>query len=433
IRDGGVIATGYDAELDELRGISENAGEHLLAIETRERERTGISTLKVGFNRVHGYYIEIPRTHSDKAPTEYVRRQTLKNAERFITPELKTFEDKALSAKSRALAREKHLYEQLIRTLQDELKALQSCARALATLDVLSNFAERAQSLRFCPPKLVSQREITIRDGRHPVVEQLLDGPFVPNDLTLNDERHMLIITGPNMGGKSTYMRQAALIVLLAYCGSHVPASEATLGPIDRIFTRMGASDDIAGGHSTFMVEMTETANILNHATRNSLVLMDEVGRGTSTYDGLSLAWASAEYLARKLGALTLFATHYFELTELPALIQTVANVHLTAREHQDTIVFLHSVLEGPASQSYGIQVAQLAGIPRQVINQARKRLHRLENQHQPAHIHDVQPDMFAEAPDSVVENRLRELDPDDLTPRQALDLLYELKRELDA
>ena len=432
IRDGGVIAEGFDAELDELRGLSEHAGDHLLAIEVREKERTGIASLKVGFNRVHGYYIEIPRTHSDKAPTEYVRRQTLKNAERFITPELKEFEDKALSARSRALAREKYLYEQLLETLKADLVALQKCARALATLDVLTTFAERAQTLRFCAPTLVDERRIEIHDGRHPVVEQLLDGPFVPNDLTLNDNRHMLIITGPNMGGKSTYMRQTALIVLLAYCGSHVPASAATLGPIDRIFTRMGASDDIAGGHSTFMVEMTETANILNHATAHSLVLMDEVGRGTSTYDGLSLAWAAAEYLARKLNALTLFATHYFELTELPALIPGVVNVHLTAREHQDTIVFLHSVLEGPASQSYGIQVAQLAGIPRQVIQQARKRLQKLENQSRHTPLHDVQPDMFAEPPESEIESRLKAIDPDSLTPRQALELLYELRSGLE-
>ena len=361
IRDGGVIADGFDPELDELRALNTNAGEFLLAMEEREKASTGISSLKVGFNRVHGYYIEISRGQSDNAPVEYIRRQTLKNAERFITPELKEFEDKALSAKSRALNREKHLYEQLLETLNQDLAQLQACAAAVAELDVLATLAERAHSLSFCKPLLQTEPGIHIEGGRHPVVEQVSSDPFVANDLIMNQERKMLVITGPNMGGKSTYMRQAALIVLLAQIGSFVPASAATIGLVDRIFTRIGSSDDLAGGRSTFMVEMTETANILHNATDRSLVLMDEVGRGTSTFDGLSLAWACAFHLAEKVRAFTLFATHYFELTALPDKVAGTVNVHLDATEYNDSIVFLHSVQDGPASQSYGIQVAKLA------------------------------------------------------------------------
>ena len=342
IRDGGVIADGFDPELDELRALNTNAGEFLLAMEEREKASTGISSLKVGFNRVHGYYIEISRGQSDNAPVEYIRRQTLKNAERFITPELKEFEDKALSAKSRALNREKHLYEQLLETLNQDLAQLQACAAAVAELDVLATLAERAQSLSFCKPLLQTEPGIHIEGGRHPVVEQVSSDPFVANDLIMNQERKMLVITGPNMGGKSTYMRQAALIVLLAQIGSFVPASAATIGLVDRIFTRIGSSDDLAGGRSTFMVEMTETANILHNATDRSLVLMDEVGRGTSTFDGLSLAWACAFHLAEKVRAFTLFATHYFELTALPDKVAGTVNVHLDATEYNDSIVFLH-------------------------------------------------------------------------------------------
>ena len=383
IRDGGVIATGFDAELDELRGISENAGDYLLKLEEKERQRTGIPTLKVGYNRVHGYFIEISKAQAQatEVPTEYVRRQTLKNAERFITEELKAFEDKALSAKSRALAREKALYDQLLEDIAQQLNQLQDTATALAELDTLANFAERAETLSFSAPVLSNTPGISIQGGRHPVVEKVSDAPFVPNNLEMNDERKMLIITGPNMGGKSTYMRQAALITLLAHIGSFVPAQSATIGIVDRIFTRMGSSDDLAGGRSTFMVEMTETANILNNATEKSLVLMDEIGRGTSTFDGLSLAWACAEQIANKVNAFTLFATHYFELTVLPEQISKVHNVHLTALEHQDSIVFMHEVQEGAASQSYGLQVAKLAGIPLQVITQARTKLQQLEHE----------------------------------------------------
>ncbi|MCH8498577.1 MAG: DNA mismatch repair protein MutS [Marinobacter sp.] len=440
IRDGGVIKDGYDSELDELRNISENAGQYLLDVETRERERTGISTLKVGYNRVHGYYIEISRAQSDQAPVDYIRRQTLKNAERFITPELKTFEDKALSAKSRALAREKALYDALLESLAEQLAPLQDTALALAELDVLTNFAERATSLRFCAPDFSPTPGLDIVEGRHPVIEQLLDEPFVPNDLLVDQQRRMLIITGPNMGGKSTYMRQAALISLLAYTGSYVPASKATLGPVDRIFTRMGSSDDIAGGRSTFMVEMTETANILHNATAESLVLMDEVGRGTSTFDGLSLAWATAEHLARETRAYTLFATHYFELTQLAEQLENVVNVHLTATEHEDSIVFLHNVHDGPASQSYGLQVAKLAGVPENVIRNAKALLKQLEggasstNTPQPVVKQDFQAfqgDMFASNEPSDVERTLAALDVDGLTPREALALLYELKNQL--
>ena len=430
IREGGVIKPGYDAELDELRSISTHAGDYLLKIEKREKERTGFSSLKVGYNRVHGYYIEISRIQSEQAPADYIRRQTLKNAERFITPELKTFEDKALSAKSRALAREKMLYEKLITQLAEHLAELQVSANALAELDVLSNFAERSAALNLNRPEFSEKDILHIEGGRHPVVEKVIEEPFVPNDTDLNKKSRMLIITGPNMGGKSTYMRQIATIVILAYCGSHVPAAKAVLGKIDRIFTRMGSSDDVAGGRSTFMVEMTETANILHYASPQSLVLMDEVGRGTSTYDGLSLAYACAEHLARKTGCFTLFATHYFELTSLPESHSNVANVHLTATEYQDNIVFLHTVHEGPASRSYGIQVAQLAGLPQSVISQARKRLSTLENSARTAHTAPaaIQEDLFASIEPSETEKILVDTDIDSVTPREALNLLYELK-----
>jgi DNA mismatch repair protein MutS len=444
IRDGGVIAPGYDAELDELRGLSENAGDYLLQLEQRERARTDIATLKVGYNRVHGYYIEVTKAQSSRIPADYIRRQTLKNAERFITPELKAFEDKALSAKSRALAREKALYDELIEGVAAELGPLQESAAALAQLDVLNTLAERAGALEYQRPQLVDEPCIQIEAGRHPVVEAALEAPFVANDLELHDGRRMLIITGPNMGGKSTYMRQAALITLLAHIGSHVPARAARIGIVDRIFTRMGSSDDLAGGRSTFMVEMTETANILHNATERSLVLMDEVGRGTSTFDGLSLAWSCAEYLAREIRAFTLFATHYFELTALPEQAAGVDNVHLTAVEHNDHIVFMHEVQPGPASQSYGLQVAQLAGIPPQVIDQARAKLVLLEQdsrssasqprRNPPAPPDDapVQNDLFVSAQPSAAELQLRKLQPDELTPRQALEALYSLKQLLE-
>lgn len=434
IRDGGVIAEGYDAELDELRGISENAGQYLVDLETRERERTGISTLKVGYNRVHGYYIELSRAQSGQAPADYIRRQTLKNAERFITPELKEFEDKALSAKSRALAREKALYEELIETLNQHLIPLQDSAAAVAELDVLCNLAERAATLDLTAPTLTPEPGLSIRGGRHLVVEQVLDGPFVPNDLEFSRDRHMLIVTGPNMGGKSTYMRQAALITLLAHVGSFVPAESATIGMVDRIFTRIGSSDDLAGGRSTFMVEMTETANILHNATERSLVLMDEIGRGTSTFDGLALAWACAQHLAENLRAFTLFATHYFELTQLPDALPGVANVHLNATEHKDSIVFLHKVQEGPASKSYGIQVARLAGIPATVLQRAQVQLKNLEsgnahtlNPPAAANSSPMQASLFDTAEHPIV-TELEGIDPDELTPRQALELLYRLK-----
>jgi len=453
IREGGVIADGFDADLDDLRNISENAGQYLLDVETREKQRTGISTLKVGYNRVHGYYIEISRLQSAQAPADYIRRQTLKNAERFITPELKEFEDKALSAKSRALAREKALWDEVLETVAAELAPLQDAAQALAELDVLSNFAERATSLRLCAPQFSDEPGLQIEEGRHPVVEQLLDDPFVPNNLMIDAKRRMLVITGPNMGGKSTYMRQVALIALLAYTGSFVPANSAVLGPVDRIFTRMGSSDDIAGGRSTFMVEMTETANILHNATKHSLVLMDEVGRGTSTFDGLSLAWATAEHLARDILCYTLFATHYFELTQLADELEHAVNVHLTATEHDDSIVFLHNVHEGPASQSYGLQVAKLAGVPVEVIRNAKAQLASLEGANTTpdakrptiglpqkmtqrataiADAKAFQEDMFARLEPSALELAVSALDLDDMTPRQALEQLYRLKQQLE-
>ncbi|MBL7250073.1 DNA mismatch repair protein MutS [Alloalcanivorax marinus] len=432
IRDGGVIAEGYSAELDELRSISENAGQVLVDIETRERERTGFSTLRVKYNRVHGYYIELSRREADNAPMDYQRRQTLKNAERFITPELKEFEDKALSASSKALTLEKRLYEQLIETLAADLGPLQASAAAVAEVDVLAAFAERAEALGWVRPQLVTEPVVEIVDGRHPVVEQVLDDAFVPNSLHLDDQRRMVIITGPNMGGKSTYMRQTALIALLAHIGSAVPAASARVGKLDRIFTRIGSSDDLAGGRSTFMVEMSETANILNNATPESLVLMDEIGRGTSTFDGLSLAWAAAEHLARNLRAFTLFATHYFELTQLPEQLPGVYNAHLTASEHNNRIVFLHRVQEGPASRSYGLQVAQLAGVPAGVIHRATEKLSELEQGERPKSAAPApatapaQADLFG-AP-GAVEKALADIDPDELTPRQALERLYALK-----
>ncbi|MHB9798861.1 DNA mismatch repair protein MutS [Pseudomonas sp. MT3] len=435
IRDGGVIARGYDAELDELQMLSENAGQYLMDLETREKARTGLPNLKVGYNRIHGYYIELPRVQAEQAPTDYIRRQTLKGAERFITPELKAFEDKALSAQSRALAREKQLYEELLELLIGQLAPLQDTAAALAELDVLSNLAERALNLDLNRPRFVEESGILIEQGRHPVVEQVLDTPFVANDLNLDQDTRMLVITGPNMGGKSTYMRQTALIVLLAHIGSFVPAARCELSLVDRIFTRIGSSDDLAGGRSTFMVEMSETANILHNASDRSLVLMDEVGRGTSTFDGLSLAWSAAEHLA-KLRAFTLFATHYFELTVLPESEPAVANVHLNATEHNERIVFLHHVLPGPASQSYGLAVAQLAGVPGAVIQRAREHLSRLETTslpHETPRSNDpkspapLQSDLFASLPHPIVEELMR-VSPDDLTPRQALELLYAWK-----
>ncbi|MEW8315898.1 MAG: DNA mismatch repair protein MutS [Candidatus Thiodiazotropha endolucinida] len=437
IRDGGVIAEGYDAELDELRALSQNADQFLLNLESRERERTGIATLKVSYNRVHGYYIEISRGQSDRAPEDYIRRQTLKGAERFITPELKKFEDQVLSARERALAREKYLYDQLLDRLCKELTPLQQCAEGLARLDVLCNLAERAQQLNLVSPQLVEEPGLQITDGRHPVVEQVSSDPFVANSVTFDDQQRMLIITGPNMGGKSTFMRQIALIVLLAYSGSFVPAATARIGPIDRIFSRIGASDDLAGGRSTFMVEMEETANILHNATAQSLVLMDEIGRGTSTFDGLSLAWSCAVELATCLRAYTLFATHYFELTTLPEEYPGIGNLHLDAVEHGDTIVFLHAVREGPANQSYGLQVATLAGVPKPVILRARQRLLELEASAQRhAEQQQSQLPLFDPEPPgmeaSAVEQQLREIDPDELTPREALEALYRLKQKLE-
>ena len=382
LREGGVIAAGYDTGLDELRSIATGADHHLLEMEERERRRTGVSQLKVAYNRVQGYYIELPRSQAERAPADYHRRQTVKNSERYVTPELKEFEDKVLGSRDRALARERELYDGLLDRLTAELASLKRMAAALAQADVLANLAERAVSLRYVEPELTDEPGLLVEGGRHPVVERVLDDPFVPNDLELTDARRMLVITGPNMGGKSTYMRQAALILVLASIGSYVPATRAVIGPFDRIFTRIGASDDLAGGRSTFMVEMTEAAVILNAATERSLVLMDEIGRGTSTYDGLSLAWACAGHIASKLRAFTLFATHYFELTELADVIPSVANVHLDATEHGDGIVFLHAVKPGPASRSYGLQVAQKAGVPREVIETARQYLERIEREH---------------------------------------------------
>ncbi|SKA45815.1 DNA mismatch repair protein MutS [Enterovibrio nigricans DSM 22720] len=433
IRDGGVIAPGYNTELDEWRDLADGATRYLKELEERERERHDIDTLKVGFNQVHGFYIQVSRGQSHLVPPYYVRRQTLKNAERYIIPELKEHEDKVLNSKSKALALEKKLWEELFDKLLPHLEQLQGAADSLSTLDVLANLSERAETLNYCRPVLTDKRGIEITAGRHPVVEQVLDAPFIANPTLLSPERRMQIITGPNMGGKSTYMRQTALITLLAHVGSYVPAESVTLGAVDRIFTRIGASDDLASGRSTFMVEMTETANILHNATENSLVLMDEIGRGTSTYDGLSLAWASAEWLAEKLKSMTLFATHYFELTELAGQVGGLVNVHLDAVEHGDEIAFMHAVQEGAASKSYGLAVAGLAGVPKTVIQRAKTKLRQLE-----ASGHEVVTgEQAPQAPAaqlsllpelSEVEKVLAEIEPDNLTPRQALEALYRLK-----
>ncbi|GIA50592.1 DNA mismatch repair protein MutS [Vibrio cholerae] len=437
IRDGGVIADGYSAELDEWRDLANGATEFLERLEAEERDRHGIDTLKVGYNNVHGFYIQVSRGQSHLVPPHYVRRQTLKNAERYIIEELKQHEDKVLNSKSRALALEKQLWEELFDLLLPHLEQLQQLAASVAQLDVLQNLAERAENLEYCRPTLVQEAGIHIQGGRHPVVERVMNEPFIANPIELNPQRRMLIITGPNMGGKSTYMRQTALIALMAHIGSYVPAESAQIGPLDRIFTRIGASDDLASGRSTFMVEMTETANILHNATRNSLVLMDEIGRGTSTYDGLSLAWASAEWLAKEIGAMTLFATHYFELTELPNVLPHLANVHLDAVEHGDGIAFMHAVQEGAASKSYGLAVAGLAGVPKPVIKNARAKLQQLELlSSQPAETRkpsrvDIANQLSLIPEPSAVEQALAGVDPDQLTPRQALDMLYQLKKLL--
>ncbi|HDQ5349382.1 TPA: DNA mismatch repair protein MutS [Vibrio cholerae] len=437
IRDGGVIADGYSAELDEWRDLANGATEFLERLEAEERDRHGIDTLKVGYNNVHGFYIQVSRGQSHLVPPHYVRRQTLKNAERYIIEELKQHEDKVLNSKSRALALEKQLWEELFDLLMPHLEQLQQLAASVAQLDVLQNLAERAENLEYCRPTLVQEAGIHIQGGRHPVVERVMNEPFIANPIELNPQRRMLIITGPNMGSKSTYMRQTALIALMAHIGSYVPAESASIGPLDRIFTRIGASDDLASGRSTFMVEMTETANILHNATRNSLVLMDEIGRGTSTYDGLSLAWASAEWLAKEIGAMTLFATHYFELTELPNVLPHLANVHLDAVEHGDGIAFMHAVQEGAASKSYGLAVAGLAGVPKPVIKNARAKLQQLELlSSQPAETRkpsrvDIANQLSLIPEPSAVEQALAGVDPDQLTPRQALDMLYQLKKLL--
>ena len=432
IRDGGVIADGYSAQLDELRGLQSGAGQFLVELEARERERTGIPNLRVAYNHVHGYYIEVTNSHAEKIPADYRRRQTLKNAERYITPELKVFEDKALSARDRALALEKALYDELLGKLAVHLAELQRIARALAQTDVLAAFAAVAAEKGYCKPEFVDDIRIEVEAGRHPVVEGQVER-FIANDARLSPARQLLLITGPNMGGKSTYMRQVALIALLAHVGSFVPAKAARLGPIDQIFTRIGAADDLAGGRSTFMVEMTESANILHNATAQSLVLMDEVGRGTSTFDGLALAWAIARQLLENNRALTLFATHYFEMTRIAQEYREAANVHLDAVEHKDSIVFLHAVEEGPASQSYGLQVAQLAGVPKAVIQRARRILQQLEDASRAG---GSQADLFArpapderEPPADPLRDALAQVNPDELSPREALELLYRLKR----
>jgi len=446
LREGGAIADGYDAELDELRQLATHADQYLVELETRERAATGIATLKVGYNRVHGYYIEFGKAQADKAPAHYTRRQTTKNAERYITEELKTFEDKVLSAKERSLMRERALYDGVLDALIEKLEPLKRAAQSLAELDVLASLAERADALDWSRPQLVDDACIAIERGRHPVVEAVRTEPFEPNDLSLDDSRRMLVITGPNMGGKSTYMRQNALIVLLAHIGSYVPAASATIGSIDRIFTRIGAGDDLARGQSTFMVEMSETANILHNATAQSLVLMDEVGRGTSTYDGLALARAAAVHLATANRAFTLFATHYFELTELAAQFDTIANVHLDAVEYHDArqgdqLVFMHAVKDGPANRSFGLQVAALAGLPKAVIADAKQTLAELERgarsnaPNKPSAKSGASPqsDLFA-APRAdprleALADALRALDPDTMTPKEALDALYRLKQ----
>jgi DNA mismatch repair protein MutS len=441
LRDGGVIAPGFDKTLDELRALNDNCGAFLMELEQRERERTGIASLKVEYNKVHGFYIEVTHANTDKVPDDYRRRQTLKNAERYITPELKAFEDKALSAQERGLAREKQLFEDILTRLQPEVSRLLNIARAIAQLDMLASFADTALSRNWCRPEFSALPGLDIRAGRHPVVESEMaasGAPFIANDLNLTDERRLLLITGPNMGGKSTYMRQTALIALLAHIGSFVPAERAVLGPLDRIFTRIGASDDLASGRSTFMVEMTEAAAILHHATPQSLVLMDEIGRGTSTFDGLALAFAICRHLLEKNKSLTLFATHYFELTRLAQEYPSLANVHLDAVEHGERIVFLHAVEEGPANQSYGIQVAALAGMPGSVLKTAQKELRELE---QKAASNPFQPDLFSSLPNTNAPEpaphpaleKLAALEPDSLTPREALAALYALKEALRA
>ncbi len=444
LRDGGVMAVGYDEQLDELRRIAANSDAYLLELEQRERERSGIATLKLGFNRVQGFFIEVPRSQADKVPADYHRRQTVKNSERYITPELQRFEDQVLGARERSLAREKELYEALLTQLTDRLGGLLSSAAALASLDALTSLAERATALNWVEPTLVNEPKFLIEGGRHPVVERHSDAPFVPNDLSLHDMRRMLVITGPNMGGKSTYMRQVALIAVLAHMGSFVPAKRVELGPLDRIFTRIGAGDDLAGGRSTFMVEMSETANILHNATDHSLVLMDEIGRGTSTFDGLSLAWAVARDLATRVRAYTLFATHYFELTALAQEIEACANVHLDATEHGEQLIFLHAVKDGPANRSFGLAVAQLAGVPRAVVARAREYLQELEaardgSRHVSPRRNTAQAELplFAAAVAapaapalSAIEQQLAALNPDELSPRQAMELIYELHRK---
>lgn len=428
-REGGMIAKGYHVELDELQNLSENAGQYLIDLEKRERELTGITTLKVGFNRVHGYHIEVSRGQAKNIPAHYIRRQTLTNAERFITPELKEYEDKALSARSKALSLEKKLYDELLDQLAIYLTDLQKTVNAIAELDVLVCFAERATSLNLSCPQLSKNPGIHIEGGRHLVIEQTLDTPFIANNCHLTPEQRLLIITGPNMGGKSTYMRQTALICLLAKIGCFVPAKSATIGPIDRIFTRIGAADDLASGRSTFMVEMTETASILHNATEQSLVIMDEIGRGTSTFDGLALAFACAEYLAKQVKAYTLFATHYFELTGLTEENSTISNYHVDAKEHNDNIIFLYTVKDGPANQSYGLQVAQLAGVPKPVIQRAKAKLAELENNSLPIDPNNrnsiATPQKVSDNP---AMNLLEQIDPDQLAPKEALEIIYRLK-----
>jgi len=433
IRDGGVIKTGFDSELDDLRALSANADQFLVDLESQEKDKTGINSLKVAYNRVHGFYIEVGKSQAQAVPAEYIRRQTLKAVERYITPELKAFEDKVLSARERSLAREKYLYDALLNQLSLQLTPLQHCATGLAQLDVLMSFASCADVYNWSAPLLVDTPMLDIRAGKHPVVEQVMQQSFIANDTLLDQNQRMLLITGPNMGGKSTYMRQTALIVILSCMGSYVPAEAATIGPVDQIFTRIGASDDLSSGRSTFMVEMTEAANILNNATSNSLVLMDEIGRGTSTFDGLALAWACADHLATKSAAFTLFATHYFELTQLPDNYDTIDNVHLDAVEHGDDIVFMHRVKPGPANQSYGLQVAKLAGIPKAAIMLAKQKLRLLEQQSSQS---GPQIDLFmaAEEPEQLPHpalEQLEQLEPDEMTPKQALDSLYRLKKML--
>ena len=434
IRDGGVIKSGYDEELDQLRNLSTNANQFLIELEQREKKATQISSLKVAYNRIHGYYIEVSRSQAHQAPEHYTRRQTLKNTERYITPELKKFEDEVLSAKERALKREKYLYEQLLNTLLEELSTIQRCSRGLAQLDVLATLAERAITLNYVQPMFTDEACINIKQGRHPVVEQVQAEPFTANDVALDQHRKMLLITGPNMGGKSTYMRQIALITWLAYSGSYVPAEAATLGPIDAIYTRIGASDDLSSGRSTFMVEMTEAANILNNASNESLVLMDEIGRGTSTYDGLSLAWSCAEHLSTANQSFTLFATHYFELTQLPERYSNIRNVHIDAIEHNDRIIFLHAVKEGPANQSYGLQVAQLAGIPKSVIASAKSKLKQLELFTNPVDNINTDAQLGLNLEENLnhpVVEYLVDIDPDELSPKESLEFLYKLKKLL--